>query len=184
MAAHRWRRLARAALYSALAEAPAALAHRWRSNYILVIRHWSLIGWSGMRVAAIGDAHLGRSYYPFTTDAGVNQREFDFEQSFEAAVELALSQDPDLILWLGDVFDHPRPSYRSFRVAQRALARIRAHGVRRSSSAATTTRPGCPAPAARTPPWPTASPKCTSPTGWPTSASNYRGWSCTPCPRC
>jgi DNA repair exonuclease SbcCD nuclease subunit len=83
-----------------------------------------------MRVAAIGDAHLGRSYYPFTTEAGVNQREFDFEQSFEAAVDLALAQDPDVIIWLGDVFDHPRPTYRSFRVAQRALARIRDHGRR------------------------------------------------------
>jgi DNA repair exonuclease SbcCD nuclease subunit len=82
-----------------------------------------------MRVAAIGDAHLGRSYYPFTTEAGINQREFDFERSFEAAVELALAQSPDLIIWLGDVFDHPRPTYRSFRVAQRALARIRDHGV-------------------------------------------------------
>lgn len=82
-----------------------------------------------MRVAAIGDAHLGRSYYPLTTPGGVNQREFDFEQAFEAAVELALAQQPDLVIWLGDVFDHPRPTYRSFRVAQRALARIRAHGL-------------------------------------------------------
>ncbi len=82
-----------------------------------------------MRVAAIGDAHLGRSYYPLTTTAGVNQREFDFEQAFEAAIELALAQSPDLVLWLGDIFDHPRPTYRSFRVAQRALARIRDHGV-------------------------------------------------------
>jgi DNA repair exonuclease SbcCD nuclease subunit len=82
-----------------------------------------------MRVAAIGDAHLGRSYYPLTTVSGVNQREFDFEQAFEAAVELALAQNPELVLWLGDIFDHPRPTYRSFRVAQRALARIRAHGV-------------------------------------------------------
>jgi DNA repair exonuclease SbcCD nuclease subunit len=82
-----------------------------------------------MIVAAIGDAHLGRSYYPFTTDGGVNQREWDFERSFEAAVELALAQGPDLVVWLGDVFDHPRPTYRSFRVAQRGLARIREHGV-------------------------------------------------------
>jgi DNA repair exonuclease SbcCD nuclease subunit len=82
-----------------------------------------------MRVAAIGDAHLGRSYYPFTTEAGVNQREFDFERAFEAAVALALAQQPDLVIWLGDVFDHPRPTYRSFRVAKRALARIREHGV-------------------------------------------------------
>src|ERR1700730_5791497 len=82
-----------------------------------------------MRVAAFGDAHLGRSYYPFTTESGVNQREFDFERSFEAAVDLALAQHPDVVIWLGDVFDHPRPTYRSFRVVQRALALIRAHGV-------------------------------------------------------
>jgi DNA repair exonuclease SbcCD nuclease subunit len=83
-----------------------------------------------MRIAAVGDAHLGRSYYPYTTAAGVNQREDDFERSFEAAVELALAQGPELVVWLGDVFDHPRPTYRSFRVAQRGLARIRDHGVR------------------------------------------------------
>lgn len=82
-----------------------------------------------MRVAAIGDAHLGRSYLPFTTEGGVNQREFDFEQSFEAAVEVALAQEPDVVVWLGDIFDHPRPSYRSYRVAQRALARVRDYGA-------------------------------------------------------
>ncbi|MDQ6796598.1 MAG: DNA repair exonuclease, partial [Actinomycetota bacterium] len=76
-----------------------------------------------MKVAAIGDAHLGRSYYAFTSPDGVNRRELDFERSFSAAVELALAQSPDLIVWLGDIFDHPRPTYRSFRVAQRALTR-------------------------------------------------------------
>jgi DNA repair exonuclease SbcCD nuclease subunit len=82
-----------------------------------------------VKVAALGDAHLGRSYLPFTTPEGVNQRERDFEVSFEAAVDLALAQQPDLIVWLGDVFDHPRPTYRSFRLAQRMLVRIREHGV-------------------------------------------------------
>lgn len=82
-----------------------------------------------MRVAAIGDAHLGRAYPSGTTPDGVNCRERDFELSFEAAVEAALAEQPDLLVWLGDVFDHPRPTYRSFRVAQRALSRIREHGV-------------------------------------------------------
>lgn len=82
-----------------------------------------------MKVAALGDAHLGRSYFSFTTEQGVNQREHDFEVSFEAAVDLAMAQEPDLVVWLGDVFDHPRPTYRSFRVAQRALTRLREHGV-------------------------------------------------------
>jgi DNA repair exonuclease SbcCD nuclease subunit len=83
-----------------------------------------------MRIAAIGDAHLGRSYLPLTTDAGVNQRESDFEQSFERAVDLALAQEPDLVIWLGDIFDHPRPTYRSYRVAQRGLTKVREHGLR------------------------------------------------------
>jgi exonuclease SbcD len=82
-----------------------------------------------MLVAAIGDAHLGRNYYPYTTDGGVNQREWDFERSLEDAVGLALAQQPDLVVWLGDVFDHPRPTYRSFRVAQQQLTRIREHGA-------------------------------------------------------
>lgn len=81
-----------------------------------------------MKIAALGDAHLGRAYYPCTTD-GVNQRERDFEISFEAAVDVALSDSPDAVIWLGDVFDHPRPTYRSFCVAQRAVQRIRDHGV-------------------------------------------------------
>jgi DNA repair exonuclease SbcCD nuclease subunit len=82
-------------------------------------------------ICALGDAHLGRSYYPVTAadGSGLNQRERDFELSFERAVDLALAQQPDLVALLGDVFDHPRPSYRSFRVVQRALARIREHGV-------------------------------------------------------
>ena len=79
-------------------------------------------------MAAIGDAHLGRGYLPYTID-GVNRRELDFERSFQAAVDLALAQEPDLIVWLGDIFDHPRPTYRSYRLAQRALATIRDHGV-------------------------------------------------------
>ncbi len=82
-----------------------------------------------MKVAAIGDAHLGRSYLPYTVEGGVNQREWDFERSFEAAVDLALKQKPDVLIWLGDIFDHPSPHYRSFRVAQRGLAAIRDHGV-------------------------------------------------------
>jgi DNA repair exonuclease SbcCD nuclease subunit len=81
------------------------------------------------RIAAIGDAHLGRSYLNVVDEGGVNVRERDFEQSFEAAVDLALAQSPDAVVWLGDIFDHPRPTYRSYRVAQRALRKIRDHGI-------------------------------------------------------
>ena len=82
-----------------------------------------------MRIAALGDAHLGRTATTATTIDGVNQREVDFETSFLAAVRNALDLSPDLFVWLGDVFDHPRPNYRSFRVAMRALRMIRDHGI-------------------------------------------------------
>jgi len=83
-----------------------------------------------VKVAAFGDAHLGRSALNIVDQpTGVNRRELDFEASFEAAVDLALAQSPDVVVWLGDIFDHPRPTYRSFRVAQRALTKIRDHGV-------------------------------------------------------
>lgn len=83
-----------------------------------------------MKIAAIGDAHLGRSYLPITdAETGVNRRELDFEESFARAIDAMLAEQPDVILWLGDVFDHPRPTYRSFRVASRELRKIRDHGV-------------------------------------------------------
>jgi DNA repair exonuclease SbcCD nuclease subunit len=83
-----------------------------------------------MKIAAIGDAHLGRTYLPITdADTGVNRRELDFEQSFSRAVDAALAEEPDVLLWLGDVFDHPRPTYRAFRVAARELRKVREHGV-------------------------------------------------------
>jgi DNA repair exonuclease SbcCD nuclease subunit len=82
------------------------------------------------KIAAIGDAHLGRSYLNVVDAAtGVNQRERDFEDSFTAAIDLALAAEPDAVVWLGDIFDHPRPTYRSYRVAQRALMKIREHGL-------------------------------------------------------
>lgn len=81
-----------------------------------------------MKVVAIGDAHLGRTAGPVMNN-GVNQRELDFDDSFTRAVDLGLAQEPDLFIWLGDIFDKPNPSYRSYRIAQRELSKIRAHGV-------------------------------------------------------
>jgi DNA repair exonuclease SbcCD nuclease subunit len=81
-----------------------------------------------MRVVALGDAHLGRMSGPATTN-GINTRELDFDESFQRSVDLALEQQPDLFVWLGDVFDRPNPSYRSYRVAQKELAKIRDHGI-------------------------------------------------------
>ena len=67
------------------------------------------------RLVALGDAHLGRSHLAhLRDDQGRNVREEDFLRSFGWAVEETLRQEPDGFVWLGDVFDHARPTYRTF----------------------------------------------------------------------
>lgn len=83
------------------------------------------------RLAALGDAHLGRTHYAHLRDAeGRNLREEDFLRSFEWAVERTVEVEPDGFLWLGDVFDHARPSYRVFTRVLSGLRRLEREGLR------------------------------------------------------
>jgi DNA repair protein SbcD/Mre11 len=67
------------------------------------------------RLVALGDAHLGRSHLAhLRDDQGRNMREEDFLRSFAWAVDETIRQEPDGFVWLGDVFDHARPTYRTF----------------------------------------------------------------------
>ncbi|MGH2674063.1 MAG: hypothetical protein ACRDH1_01420, partial [Actinomycetota bacterium] len=67
------------------------------------------------RLVAVGDAHLGRTHLAHIRDQeGRNLREEDFLASFDWAVDRTLELEPEGFLWLGDIFDHARPSYRVF----------------------------------------------------------------------
>ncbi len=67
------------------------------------------------RLVAFGDAHLGRSHLAhLRDDHGRNLREEDFLRSFAWAVGAAIEAEPDGFLLLGDLFDHARPTYRTF----------------------------------------------------------------------
>jgi DNA repair exonuclease SbcCD nuclease subunit len=82
------------------------------------------------RLAALGDAHLGRSHLAHLRDEqGRNLREEDFLGSFDWAVDTTLELEPDGFLWLGDIFDHARPSYRVFTRVLVALRRLEQAGV-------------------------------------------------------
>jgi DNA repair protein SbcD/Mre11 len=83
------------------------------------------------RLAAFGDAHLGRSHLAhLRDDHGRNLREEDFLRSFDWAVDSILSMQPDGFLVLGDVFDHARPSYRVFTRVLVGLRRLEQAGLR------------------------------------------------------
>jgi DNA repair protein SbcD/Mre11 len=82
------------------------------------------------RLVAIGDAHLGRSHLAhLREEQGRNLREEDFLRSFEWAVQEAIRLEPDGFVWLGDIFDHARPTYRTFSRVLMGLKQLREAGL-------------------------------------------------------
>jgi DNA repair protein SbcD/Mre11 len=83
------------------------------------------------RLVAFGDAHLGRTHLAhLRDDQGRNLREEDFLRSFDWAIEETLRQEPDGFVWLGDIFDHAKPSYRGFTRVVVGLRRLDVAGLR------------------------------------------------------
>jgi DNA repair exonuclease SbcCD nuclease subunit len=82
-------------------------------------------------LVALGDAHLGRTHLAHVRDdEGRNLREEDFLRSFAWAVDETIRREPDGFLWLGDVFDHARPTYRTFAHVLAGLQRLADAGLR------------------------------------------------------
>jgi len=82
------------------------------------------------RLVALGDAHLGRTHLAhLRDDQGRNLREEDFLRSFAWAVDTTIELEPDGFLWLGDIFDHARPTYRTFAHVLGGLQRLTDAGL-------------------------------------------------------
>lgn len=82
------------------------------------------------RLVAVGDAHLGRTHLAhLRDDEGHNIREEDFLASFDWAMDRTVELEPDGFLWLGDIFDHARPSYRVFTRVAIGLKRLQDAGL-------------------------------------------------------
>ncbi len=83
------------------------------------------------RLVALGDAHLGRTHLAhLRDDQGRNLREEDFLRSFSWAVDETIRLEPDGFVWLGDIFDHARPTYRTFSRVLMGLKVLREAGLR------------------------------------------------------
>ena len=83
------------------------------------------------RLVALGDAHLGRTHLAhLRDDQGRNVREEDFLRSFAWAIDTTIALQPDGFLWLGDVFDHARPTYRTFAHVLAGLRQLADAGLR------------------------------------------------------
>lgn len=83
------------------------------------------------RLVALGDTHLGRTHLAhLRDDEGRNVREEDFLRAFAWAMDETIRQQPDGFLWLGDVFDHARPTYRTFAHVLAGLQKLADAGLR------------------------------------------------------
>jgi DNA repair exonuclease SbcCD nuclease subunit len=82
------------------------------------------------RLVAFGDAHLGRTHLAHLRDEhGRNVREEDFLRAFSWAIAETVAREPDGFVWLGDVFDHARPTYRTFAHVLGGLQRLSDAGL-------------------------------------------------------
>jgi DNA repair protein SbcD/Mre11 len=82
------------------------------------------------RLVALGDSHLGRTHLAhLRDDDGRNRREEEFLRSFARGIDKTIELAPDGFLWLGDIFDHARPTYRTFAHVLGALQKLLDAGV-------------------------------------------------------
>ena len=78
-----------------------------------------------MIVAHLADLHLGYRAYHRLGAGGINAREKDVADAFDAAVRKLCELKADLIVIAGDVFHTVRPSNASIAIAFRQFARLR-----------------------------------------------------------
>lgn len=71
-----------------------------------------------MRVAHISDTHLGYRQY------NLDEREKDFYDVFERAMDKVLEERADLLLHSGDLFDSPTPPIKALYVFKKALQKL------------------------------------------------------------
>lgn len=76
-----------------------------------------------MRIVHISDTHLGKVQF------NLAEREDDYYSAFTKAIELAISEKPDLVIHTGDLFDSYRPHPRAFVKAFDSLMKLAERGI-------------------------------------------------------
>lgn len=66
-----------------------------------------------MKLLHVSDTHIGFANYARLTPDGLNQREQDFFDAFQRAVDVAIERRVDVVLHSGDLFDSVRPTNRA-----------------------------------------------------------------------
>jgi DNA repair exonuclease SbcCD nuclease subunit len=84
----------------------------------------------GLRAVHISDTHLGFGAYNRVDPVqGINQREMDFYDAFERAIDKVVRLEPDIVIHSGDLFDTVRPQNRAIDFALKQLIRLSEQGI-------------------------------------------------------
>jgi DNA repair exonuclease SbcCD nuclease subunit len=84
---------------------------------------------AGVRIIHFSDTHLGHQQYPRVDENGLNQRERDLYEAFDAIVDHAIRTKADLVVHAGDLFDGVRPSNRALAHALEGFLRLSRAGI-------------------------------------------------------
>jgi DNA repair protein SbcD/Mre11 len=82
-----------------------------------------------VRVVHFSDTHLGHQQYPRVDEHGLNQRERDLYDAFDAVIDHAIRTKADLVVHAGDLFDGVRPSNRALAHALEGFLRLSKAGI-------------------------------------------------------
>ncbi len=83
-----------------------------------------------VRLLHTSDTHLGHQQYPRgDPETGLNQREQDLYDTWNATINAAVADPPDLFIHSGDLFDGVRPSNRALAMAMEGLLRLGQAGI-------------------------------------------------------
>ena len=83
-----------------------------------------------MKIIHLSDTHLGyREFHRIDPETGINQREQDVYNAFQAAVSQILDEGPDLVIHAGDLFDNVRPNNRAINQATAQFGRLAEAGI-------------------------------------------------------
>ena len=72
-----------------------------------------------MQFIHMADTHLGYSQY------GLSERENDFFEVFNQAIDEVVNERPDFVIHSGDLFEYSRPPTRALLTAQNGILRLK-----------------------------------------------------------
>src|SRR5919108_1392039 len=86
---------------------------------------------ASIKIAHLADTHIGmENYGRINPESGLNQRLHDFRHSLDPAVDTAITEHADLVVFAGDIYKTRDPTPTHQREFARRIQRLSAAGIK------------------------------------------------------